>query len=309
MMPKSERGTGWRFINRDGTMNVRAEDFSKTSLFDLYHLFLSLRWRMVFLLVTLTYLLVNILFGTAYFLAGPDALLGTHAHDPLDRWLECFFFSVQTLATIGYGGISPHSLTAHILVTIEALVGLIGLALVTGIIFSRFSRPTARIRFSHRALITRMDGKPCLVFRMANTRLNQIAEAQVRVVVARYETTQEGQGFREIYDLALERDRSPLFAMTWTIVHPIGPDSPLYGQSRESIRASDTEIITTLIGTDETFSQTVHSRFSYAAGDIEWNTDFDDMVYRDSNGVLTVQLEKINSTKPSQCDSVPEPIQ
>jgi inward rectifier potassium channel len=305
---KNTDGKGWRFINRDGSMNVRGEDFHRSSLFDLYHMLLSMRWRMVFLLVTAIYLLVNVLFGTAYYLGGPEALHGVQAVNPQERWLECFFFSVQTLATIGYGGISPNTHYAHFLVTIEALSGLIGLTLITGIIFSRFSRPTARIRFSQHALITRLDGRPCLIFRMANTRLNQIAEAQVRVVLARTETTQEGLTFRELYDLKLERDRSPLFSMTWTVLHPIDSDSPLRGQTRESIRASDTEIITTVTGMDETFSQTVHSRISYAAHELEWNTEFEDMVYRDEKGYMTVRLEKIDATRSAQGDPVPEPI-
>lgn len=308
-MLQNKHGNGWRFINRDGSMNVRPEDFHQAALTDLYHLFLSMRWRTMFLFVTLTYLMVNVLFGSAYFFAGPHALNGTRATEPWAHWIECFFFSVQTLATIGYGGVSPNSLFAHLLVTIEALVGLIGLALITGIVFSRFARPTARVRFSDFALITRIDGKPCLVFRMANTRLNQIAEAQVRVVLARYESTEEGTSYRELYDLRLERDRSPLFSMTWMIVHTIDKDSPLLGQSQESIRASDTEIITTMTGTDETFSQTVHSRFSYAADDLKWNVDFEDMISRDDDGYLSVRLEKISTTRPVRCCPIAEPIQ
>ncbi|MFL5812692.1 MAG: ion channel [Bdellovibrionia bacterium] len=305
---KNRSGRSWRFMNRDGSINVRGEDFRRSSLFDLYHMLLSMRWRMVFLLVTLIYIVVNIVFGTAYYLGGPDALRGIQTLNSTERWLECFFFSVQTLATIGYGGISPNTNYAHFLVTIEALSGLIGLTLMTGIIFSRFSRPTARIRFSCHALITRLDGKPSLIFRMANTRLNQIAEAQAHVVLARAETTQEGLNYREIYDLKLERDNSPIFAMTWTIVHPIDEDSPLYGQTKESIRATDTEIIITLAGADETFSQTVYSRFSYSADDLEWNVDFEDMVRRDQDGLLYVQLEKIDSTKPAPGVPIPEPI-
>jgi inward rectifier potassium channel len=305
---RNQSGNGWRFINRDGTINVRGEDFRRSSLFDLYHMLLSMRWRMVFLLVTIVYLLVNIAFGTAFYLGGPDALHGIQSTSPSERWLECFFFSVQTLATIGYGGISPNTHFAHFLVTIEALTGLIGLTLITGMIFSRFSRPTARIRFSEHALITRLDGQPCLIFRMANARLNQITQAQVYVSLARSETTKEGLRYREFYDLKLERERSLLFAMTWTVVHPICEGSPLYGQTKESLLASDTEIITTFTGTDETYLQMVHARFSYAPFDIEWNTDFQDMVSRDSNGYFTVRLEKIDATRPSLGEPVSEPI-
>lgn len=245
----------WRFINKDGSMNVDRGSLDESILTDLYHLLLTLQWRMLFVLIASLYLLVNLIFGTLYFLGGEHALHGLEAQgmgSGFARWLECFFFSVQTLATIGYGGISPHSIYAHILVTIEALFGLVSLTLVTGIVFSRFSRPTARVRFSERALVTRIDGKPCLTFRMANARLNQIVEAQVRVVLARFEKTSEGETFRELYDLRLERERSPLFAMTWTIVHWITPESPLYGQTRQSITEMDTEIIVTVVGTDET---------------------------------------------------------
>jgi inward rectifier potassium channel len=265
-------------------------------------------WRKLFACVTSVYLTINLVFGTAYYLEGEHALRGLQAATPFDHWVECFFFSVQTLATIGYGGISPNSIYAHLLVTVEALVGLIGLALITGIVFSRFSRPTARVRFSDQALITRIDGIPSLVFRMANTRLNQIVEAQVRVALARSEMTCEGLVFREFYDLSLERERSPLFAMTWTIIHPIGPESPLYGQTRESIREMDTEIIVTVIGMDETFSQTVHSRFSYASEEIEWNLIFEDMVSLQPDGKLRVELEKMSRTRALQAEPVVQPI-
>jgi inward rectifier potassium channel len=308
-MSRDESKKSLRVFNRNGSINVVSNRSKRSSLHDLYHLLLSIRWRSVFLLVTSLYLFINTLFGTAYFLGGESALQGIHAGSASERWLECFFFSVQTLATIGYGSISPNSLFAHLLVTVEALVGLVGLALVTGIVFSRFSRPTARVRFSNRALITRLDGKPCLIFRMANERLNQIVEAQVRVALARSETTHEGLRFREFYDLRLERERSLLFAMTWTIVHVIEPGSPLYGQSQKTLSDSDSELIISLTGTDETFSQTVHARFSYAADEIDWNLEFEDMVFREPDGALCVALDRIHATRPSSGKPVSELIE
>ena len=200
-----------RFLNRDGSLNIDRRGYKKTVMGDLYHNLLSTSWPKLIFFVSSAYIFINLFFGASYFVAGKRALDGINASSGLDRFVSCFFFSVQTLATIGYGRISPNSFGAQALVTVEALFGLLGLALVTGIIFARFSRPTSRVIFSDKAIISQIDGQSSLVFRLANARMNQIVEAQLRVVLARTEVTSEGLTFRELYDLKLERERSPPF--------------------------------------------------------------------------------------------------
>lgn len=299
----------WRFLNRDGSINVDNRSFKRENLTDLYHILLSIGWGRLLAIITSIYLLMNLFFGTAYFLAGPNALEGIGTSTGLTRWEECFFFSVQTLATIGYGKVSPVSIWAHLLVTVEALMGLMGLAVMTGIVYSRFSRPTARVRFSDRALLTRIAGKPCLTFRMANARFNQIVEARVRVVLSRTEITPDGHTFRELYDLKLERDRSPLFAMTWTVIHWIDDSSPLYHATRDFIVNADSEVIVALTGTDETFSQTIHARFSYGPEDIAWNLEFEDVLSFSPEGRIHVALECLSATRVSERSQLSEPIE
>ncbi|MDR3608862.1 MAG: ion channel [Oligoflexia bacterium] len=287
-----------RFLNRDGSSNVDPSSFKKEAFSDSYHFLLSMRWTKFLAFIAFGYFVVNLIFGTAYFLAGSAALDGIRAASELDRWKECFFFSVQTLATIGYGKVSPASFGAHLLVTVEALTGLIALALGTGIMFARFSRPTARIRFSENALITHLDGRPCLIFRMANARFNQIVEAEVGAVLTRLESTEEGQVYRELHDLPLDRDHTPIFGMTWTITHWIDEQSPLYQASYESLSQSDTELIVTVTGTDETFSQTVRARFSYVASEFVWDALFADIVSVGKGGLVHVAIDRLSEIFP-----------
>jgi inward rectifier potassium channel len=169
---------------------------------------------------------------------------------------DAFFFSVQTMSTIGYGVLAPRTPYANVLVTTEALVGLLGLAMVTGMIFAKFSRPTARVLFSRVAVMTRRDGVPCLMLRMANRRGNQIVEARVHVVLALTETTAEGEVIRGLHDLAMARAENALFALSWTAIHPITEQRPLFRVTSESLAEQEAGSIVSLTGLDETFSQT-----------------------------------------------------
>lgn len=288
-----------RVFRRDGSANATRLGVRSFQLSDLYHSLLAVSWTGFLTLVVLTYLLVNLVFAWGYYLCGPAGLSGTTGISNTERMIDSFFFSVQTLATIGYGKITPVSLLANSLVTIEALVGLLGLAMVTGLLFSRFSRPTARVIFSRIALVTSIDGVPCLIFRMANARQNQIVDARVDVTVLKTETTQEGETYRNFYDLKLERERSPLFALTWTVVHPILPSSPLHGMTRDDLLAQHSEIVVSLTGIDGTFSQTIHARYSYTTDEILWEGKFADIIYRSEEGNVTLDLTRIHDVKAS----------
>lgn len=301
-MPPEANGNGrgpgkpWRLLERDGTFNVArvCRGFPLLRATDLYHSLLRASWRRILAAIAALYMLVNALFATAYVSCGEGALEGTRRHDLAGRFVEAFFFSVQTFSTIGYGRIAPDGLAANVIVTVEALTGLLGLALATGLLFARFSRPTARVLFSNVAIIASHDGEPSFLFRMANERRNQIVDATVSVSLSRNEMTAEGQGFRNFYDLSLERRRSPFFALSWTVVHPIDAKSPLAGATRESLREAEAEILVSLIGTDDTFAQTVHARFSYIADDILWGGTFTDMLSRTVGGLIEMNTDRIH---------------
>lgn len=285
-----------RFLNPDGTFNVRRIGLSPLRSLSLYHHLVTITWPRFFAHVAAFYLVSNLAFASAYVWAGPGALTGTSAASPEGRFLESFFFSVHTLATIGYGTMAPHSLAAHVLVTVEALFGLMGLALVTGILFARFSRPDARIVFSRQAVVAPFKGGTALMFRIANERTNQLLEVSAIVTLNRLEG-----GRRRFYELPLERKRITFFPLHWVIVHPIGPDSPLANVSEEQFLASDPEILIALSAVEEDFGQNVHTRSSYLAGDVVWNARFADMYVDTEDGAIGVDMRRLHSI-----DRVPE---
>ena len=246
---------------------------------DLYHLLLTSSWPRLLTLLAAAYVAMNALFAVGYVLE-PDALENARP----GSFADAFFFSVQTMATIGYGRMVPRTLLANVLVTLETLTGLLGLAMVTGLVFAKFSRPTARVLFSRVAVIGRRDGLRAFMFRMANERGNNIAEAQVHVALARQEVTVEGESVRRFYDLELVRRLNPIFPNTWTVVHPITESSPLHGATPASVETDEARIVVSVIGLDESYSQTVHARHSYAPADIVWNARFADVVVREPEG-------------------------
>jgi len=240
---------------------------------DAYHRLLTMPWHRFFALVLLGYIFVNGCFALGYYGLG-DAIENAAP----GSFLDVFFFSVQTLATIGYGKMAPHTLGANILVTLEALLGMIGLAVTTGLVFARFSRPTARVLFSRVAVVTRWEGTPSLMFRMANARGNQIVEARLKLTLIRSETTAEGQSVRRLHDLRLLRSEHAAFALTWTAVHPIDAASPLRGDDAESLRASRSDFVVSLTGIDEGLSQTIHARYGYRPEDLRFGVRFVDIL-------------------------------
>ncbi|HKV54814.1 MAG TPA: ion channel [Candidatus Binataceae bacterium] len=255
-----------------------AADTSDGYFEDFYHQLLTSSWAMLLLEVMAAFVAINCLFGLGYLLDNgiENARRGSLA--------DAFFFSVQTMATIGYGKMAPATLIANVLMTAEALMGLLAFALITGLVFSKFSRPTARVRFTRNAVISTRDGVPSLMFRMANVRSNQIVEAQIHVVFARQETTLEGEGVRRFYDLELTRYRNAIFSYSWTAVHPITEKSPLYRTTPESLSATLAGITVSLTGIDDIFSQTVYARNYYEAEDIIWGGRFADITTRNPDG-------------------------
>jgi inward rectifier potassium channel len=263
------------------------------TLRDVYHSLLTTAWAQFFALVLVTYLGANLLFALGYLAIGD----GIEEARP-GNFSDAFFFSVQTMATIGYGKMAPRGLAANLLVTLEALIGLLGLALVTGLVFAKFSRPTARVIFSQNAVITRFDGVPSLLVRMANERGNQIAEAQAHLVLLRTERTPEGEEIRRAHDLHLRRSHSAFFAFTWLVVHAITPDSPLHGETAESLKAKDIDLVASMTGLDETLSQAVHARHAWMPDQILWGHRFADVLVSLPDGRRAIDYRRFHLVEP-----------
>jgi inward rectifier potassium channel len=257
---------------------------------DLYHRLLTLSWAGFFGLIAASYIVFNAVFALLYLVRD-----GSIANAK-PGFADAFFFSVQTMATIGYGEMRPATLYANVIVTVEVLLGLTGFALATGVIFARFSRPTSRVLFSNVAVVARHDGKPTLMLRAANERANRILEAEVRLVLARNEVTAEGEVMRRFHPLLPARARTPLFGLSWTVLHVIDAASPLHGASQEQLRAQEAEVIATILGIDETLSQPIHARHSYRAHEILFERRFADILRRAPDGTTTVDYRRFHDT-------------
>jgi inward rectifier potassium channel len=259
-------------------------------LSDFYHLTLTLSWAWLLAIVVALYLLGNLLFALGYLWFG-----GVEGARP-GSFTDAFFFSVQTLSTLGYGKLVPTGLAANILVSAEALCGLLGFSVGTGFIFARLSRPSARVLFSNVAVVTVREGVPSLMFRMANERANQIVDVKLRAVIARSERTAEGEVVRRFHELHFAREWAALFSLSWTAIHPITPQSPLHGMTTESLKAQSAEIIVLITGVDETFGQEIHARFSYLPDQLLWNARLVDVMLRLPNGRFAVDYTHFHDT-------------
>lgn len=268
------RESGRRLLNTDGSFNVERRGLHFWASLSLYHTLVETTWPRFMALLVTSYVGINLLFAFAFLVLGPWALESLGG-STLDRGLlRAFFFSVETFSTIGYGNISPVGLAAHLLVTLESVVGLLWVALATGLIFARFSRPTARILFSDVAVIAPYRDITALEFRIANGRKGQIIEVEAQVLFSRMVTDGTGRRARRYDPLELERKKVVFFPLTWTVVHPIDKASPLHGLTPRDLAESDAEILILLSGIDETFAQTVHARTSYKPSELVWNARF-----------------------------------
>jgi inward rectifier potassium channel len=273
-----------RLLNADGSFNVARTGLGLLESVAPYHQLLTVSWTMFLGLVALVYFVLNLAFAVAYVACGADALAGPGSDMLGGRFSQAFFFSVQTFATIGYGQIGPNGWAPNAIVTVEALVGLMFQALATGLLFARFSRPTASILFSRSALVAPYQDGLSLQFRIANRRKNQIIQLEAQVLYSGMEPDGRGGRVRRYYPLALERNKVAFFPLSWTIVHPINGASPFDGKSAEDLEAAEAEILVLLSGIDDTFSQTVHARSSYRAEDLVWNARFGSIFVRGDDG-------------------------
>ena len=249
------------------------------------------------LLLASAYLGANTLFACLYMLTGGVSNLRPGS------FADAFFFSVQTLSTIGYGEMTPESFAANLVVTVEAFFGLGLVAVSTGLIFARFSRATARVMFSRVAVITEFEGAPTLMFRAANQRGNQILEAEIMLNLLRDVNTLEGHIFRRFHELKVERARTPMFALTWMIMHTIDKTSPLYGATADDLKNWQAEIVVVLSGADDIFAQRIHARHSYLPEEILWNQKFEDVLWLDENGNRVIDYSRLHNVHAAQAQA------
>lgn len=288
-----------RLLNRDGSFNVVRSGLGLLGSFAPYQQALTVSWAGFLGAFALLYVALNLLFALAYLACGPQALQGAGAAMLGGRFAGAFFFSVQTFATIGYGQIAPNGLAANLVVTIEALVGLIYQALATGLLFARFARPTVSILFSHRAVVAPYNGGRGLMFRIVNRRRSEILELEAQVLYSALEPDERGGTVRRYRPLPLERNKVTFFPLAWTIVHPIDEASPLARVTAEDLERTQAEILVLLSGIDETFEQVVHTRSSYRAHEVVWNARFQSMFLgADSRPQLAVDITRVHAIEP-----------
>jgi inward rectifier potassium channel len=278
-----------RLLNRDGTFNPRRRGLPFFRSLSAYHSLLTISWSRFLGLVAASYIAANALFAGVFMLCGPDALSGPVPDGTRSVFLRDFFFSIHTLATIGYGNIAPASLSADIVVSIESLIGLLGLALWTGLLFARFSRPMAALIFSERAIIAPYRNQTAFMFRVVNGRSNQMVELKATVLFSRIVN-----GVRKYDGLVLERSGVVFFPLSWTVVHPIDEKSPLFGRSASKLEATDAEVLILITGTDETFSQTVHARMSYKPSEILFGKKFASIYEPLEDGIASIDVRRLS---------------
>jgi inward rectifier potassium channel len=283
-----------RLVPRDGRRRFKVVRIGAQRFMfrDLYARYLAMPWWALLLIVLAFYLVSNLLFAGIYYLNRPGV---ENAHS----FMDMFFFSVQTMATIGYGKMTPVSFAANLIVAIEAFWGFAYFALVMGLMFAKFSRPTARVLFSNVAVISDFEGIPHLKIRLANQRNNRISDATANLYLLSNTITKEGYTMRRFLDLALVRGHLPLLQLTWTLLHPIDEQSPLYGLTHEQLDAAESEIIVSLVGLDETLSQTIQARHSYIADEIIHDAFFEDVLTRNDRG-LEVNYNLFHSVRRAE---------
>ena len=288
-----------RLMNRDGSFTSRRVGLGIFDSIAVYHYLLKITWPRFFGWVAVGFLGLNAVFAAAFVAAGSGALQGAIAGAGWRRLLDAFFFSVDTLATIGYGNVVPATPAAGLLVTLEALLGLLGAAIVAGVGFARISRPHAGLVFSDAAVVAPYRGGMALMFRTANARRTELIQVQARLNLAF-----NRNGGRQFYSLKLERDDVVFLPTTWTIVHPIDRDSPIYGLSPEAFQAGRPELYVLMTATEEDFSEVVHARTSYAGGEFVWGARFVNLLEEDDDG----RPAKADIGRLSEVERVPLPV-
>ncbi|HEV7230377.1 MAG TPA: ion channel [Bacteroidia bacterium] len=288
-----------RFIHPDGSFNIQRKEVSRWESRSVYHDLITMSWAKFNTIVLLYFLVMNAMFALLYFTVGMEHMHGSYAITGFGKYLDAFFFSAQTLTTVGYGGLSPGNHWMNAIASVEALFGVLGFALITGILYGRFSRPNAKILFSKNAIIAPFREGRAFQFRLANKiRNSQIIDVECRVSVSLLED-ENGTKVRRFRALDLEVKKINFFPMSWTINHIINENSPLYGFSAKDLEESDAEFMVLLTGFDDTFAQTVNSRYSYKYFETVYGAKFRSVFSQDASGRTVQDLSLLSVYEPA----------
>ncbi len=291
-----------RGVNKDGTFNLRRVGSPRFRPYELYHQLITMPLPRFALVLLGGYFAANVLFAGLYMAAGMENFIRSGGSGLMARMLDAFFFSAQTLTTVGYGHISPNSALVSAIAAAESMTGLLGFALACGLLYGRFSRPHARILFSHQGVIAPYRGIQAFMFRIVNERSNQLIEVEARVSLSMRDLE---SGTRVFTALTLERDQINLFPSNWTIVHPVDADSPLAGMTESELREADAEFIVLIKAFDDTFAQTVYARSSYKANEIVWGARFAAMVNLPAGTMAVLNLTLLNDLEAAPLSAAP----
>ncbi len=301
----SSNQAGKRILNKDGTANIVRLGEPKFSLVNIYHSLIMMKWWKFITIIVFYYIFLNVFFSLLYYYFTPDELAGMIFSSEKERFREIFFFSAQSLTTVGYGRINPVGTMASTIASFEAFIGLMGFAIATGLLYGKFSRPTAKLQYSKNALIApyshpvhSINAPTALMFRIVNARNNQLIEVEAMILFA-YNETVEGKTKRRFQQLKLEVDKINLLAMTWTIVHPINPESPLYNVKEEDMEILDAEMIINIKAIDDTYVQQIYARNSYKWQEMVWGARFEPIITLAPDGRTAIDMRKLSSYIPA----------
>jgi inward rectifier potassium channel len=284
-----------RLLKQDGSFNVRKTGLPFFQNLHIYHALIEMSWLKFGVITLLFYSFMNITFALLYVQVGIEHLSGAAGSNVFEKFWEAFFFSAQTLTTVGYGRISPEGFAASMIAAVESMIGLMGFALITGILYGKFSRPTARIIFSEKAVIAPYKGINAFEFRIVNERKNQLIELEVQVLISMNKLI-DGQRKSIYLDLPLETKKVNFFPLPWTIVHPIDENSPISGLGAQDLIDAEAEIIIMVKAYDDTFAQNIYKRYSYTAHEIVWGAKFNIIYKTDDDGVVNLMMDKFQET-------------
>lgn len=281
-------------VNKDGSPNVRRIGLPFFNTANNYHTLITMSWTKFWLLVLSGYLILNIIFAFIYFSFGAGSLTGASGDSTFHRFMDAFFFSAQTISTVGYGRLSPNGMMSNSIAALESMLGLLAFALATGLLYGRFSRPSAQIAFSKHMLVAPyLENSKGLMFRLANLRRNMLIDLEIEIIFSFNETI-DGKVMRRFYPLEVERRKVSLLTLNWTIVHPLDENSPIKDMTKEDLENSEAGFAILLRAFDDTFSQTIHSRTAYQAQDMVWDAKFKPVFDRDEDGRIVLDLSKIS---------------
>jgi inward rectifier potassium channel len=281
-------------VNKDGTVNIKRKGLSIFNTSNNYHTLITMSWTRFWLLVLAGYVTVNVIFAFIYVGTGLH-LDGAEGHTPVARFLDALFFSAQTISTVGYGHISPRGITTNSIAALESMMGLLAFALATGLLYGRFSRPSAKIIYSKNILVAPYLGKGRgLMFRLVNKRRNILLDLEIEIIFSFNDHEANGKVVRRFYPLEVERKYVSLLSLNWTVVHPLDENSPIKDLTHEDMIRDEAGFAILLRAFDDTFSQTVHSRTFYLADDVKWGAKFKPVFDRDPDGRIVLDLSKIS---------------